>query len=220
MRVAVLFSGGKDSVMAAFWAMMHGFDVTLVTVRPPDYSMMFHHPNIKWTKMQAQAMGLRQIFVGVTEKNWQAKLTAAFRRLRAEGIATGAVESEYQRRRIDKIGEDLGIPTYAPLWHKGLESGLMDELLNNFKIYVTVVSAEGLGPEFLGEPLKKLADAISSGKKPGIHPFLEGGEGETFVADAPFFKKRIKIRKWKKTWDGVRGVAEIENACLETRKRG
>ncbi len=217
MRVAVLFSGGKDSVMAAFWAMMHGFDVTLVTVRPPDYSMMFHHPNIKWTKMQAEAMGLRQVFVKVTEKDWQTKLTAAFRRLRAEGIATGAVESEFQRRRIDAIGEKLHIPTYAPLWHKGPGSGLMDELLNNFEIYVTAVSAEGLGPEFLGEPLKKLVDAISSGKKPGIHPFLEGGEGETFVADAPFFRKRIRIKKWKKTWDGVRGVAEIEVARLEKR---
>ncbi len=213
MRVAVLFSGGKDSVMTAFWAMMHGFDVTLVTVRPPDYSMMFHHPNIRWTKMQAEAMGLKQVFVGVTEKNWQAKLTAAFKRLKAEGIATGAVESEYQRRRIDAIGEKLHIPTYAPLWHKGLESGLMDELLGNFEIYVTAVSAEGLGPEFLGEPLAKLVKA----KKPNIHPFLEGGEGETFVADAPFFKKRIKIRKWKKTWDGVRGVAEIQSASLAKR---
>jgi ABC transporter with metal-binding/Fe-S-binding domain ATP-binding protein len=213
MRVAVLFSGGKDSVFAAFWALTHGFDVTLVTVKPPDYSMMFHHPNIKWTKLQAQAMGLRQVFVDTTEEDWQAQLTKAFRRLKAKGIVTGAVESEYQRRRIDAIGEKLGIPTYAPLWHKSLESGVMGEMLSHFEIYVIAVSAEGLGPEFLGEPLKKLIAA----KKPNIHPFLEGGEGETFVADAPFFKKRIKIRRWKKTWDGVRGVAEIQRASLVKR---
>jgi len=213
MRVAVLFSGGKDSVFAAFWALMHGFDITLVTVKPPDYSMMFHHPNIKWTKLQAQAMGLKQVFVETTEENWQAQLTKEFRRLKAQGIATGAIESEYQRRRIDRIGEEFGIPTYAPLWHKGLESGVRDEMLEHFEIYVIAVSAEGLGPEFLGQPLKKLVDA----KKPNIHPFLEGGEGETFVADAPFFKKRIKITKWKKSWDGVRGVAEIEHAHLVNR---
>ena len=52
---------------------------------------------------------------------------------------------------------------------------------------------------------------------PGIHPFLEGGEGETFVADAPFFKKKIMIKKWKKSWDGVRGVAEIVEAELKTK---
>jgi diphthamide synthase (EF-2-diphthine--ammonia ligase) len=82
------------------------------------------------------------------------------------------------------------------------------------EIYVSGVAAEGLGPEFLGEPLRKLIDA----KKPDVHLFLEGGEGETFVADAPFFKKRIVIKKWKKTWDGVRGVAEIEEAVLEPKK--
>jgi diphthamide synthase (EF-2-diphthine--ammonia ligase) len=47
-------------------------------------------------------------------------------------------------------------------------------------------------------------------KKPNVHPFLEGGEGETFVANAPFFSKKVEIREWKKTWDGVRGVAEIK----------
>jgi predicted ATP pyrophosphatase (TIGR00289 family) len=203
MRVAVLFSGGKDSVFATFWAILHGFEPVLVTVRPPEYSMMFHHPNIDSTKLQAEALGLEQIFVETTEENWREKLLETFRSLEVKGIVAGAIASEYQRRKIDSIGETLGIPTYAPLWHKGKE--VMDEMLEYFEIYVTAVSAEGLGPEFLGEPLKKLIDA----KKSNVHLFLEGGEGETFVANAPFFKKRIEIKGWKKKWDGVRGIAEI-----------
>ena len=43
---------------------------------------------------------------------------------------------------------------------------------------------------------------------------LEGGEGETFVTDAPFFKKRIVIEEWDKSWDGIRGVAKIKKAKL------
>ena len=206
MRVAVLFSGGKDSVFATFWSIMHGFEPVLVTVKPPEYSMMFHHPNIDATKKQAEALGLEQIFVETSEENWREKLVEAFRALGARGIVAGAIASEYQRRRIDSIGEELGIPTYAPIWHKDKGDDLMKEMLEYFEIYVTAVSAEGLGPEFLGESLKKLVDA----KKPNIHPFLEGGEGETFVTDAPFFKKAIRIKKWKKSWDGSRGVAEIE----------
>lgn len=205
MRVAVLFSGGKDSVFATFWALTHGFEPVLVTVRPPEYSMMFHHPNVDSTKSQAESLGLEQVFVETTEENWRDKLIEAFKRIKAEGIVAGAVASEYQRRRIDSIGEELGIPTYAPLWHKE-KSGVMEEMLGFFEIYVTAVSAEGLGPEFLGEPLKKLADA----KKPNVHPFLEGGEGETFVSDAPFFSKSVPIKGWKKEWDGVRGTAIIE----------
>jgi diphthine-ammonia ligase len=203
MRVAVLFSGGKDSAMAAFWALAQGFEPVLVTVRPPEYSMMFHHPNIGATKKQAEAMELEQVFVETTEENWREKLVAAFKKLKTKGIVTGAIESEYQRRRIDSIGEELGIPNFAPLWHKGEET--RNEMLEFFEIYVTAVSAEGLGPEFLGEPLKKIVENPPK----DVHPFLEGGEGETFVANAPFFKKPVKIKEWKKNWDGVRGVAEI-----------
>jgi predicted ATP pyrophosphatase (TIGR00289 family) len=206
MRVAVLFSGGKDSVFAAFWALAQGFEPVLVTIRPPEYSMMFHHPNINATGKQAEALGLRQVFVETTEEDWREKLIDAFKNLGAQGIVAGAIASEYQRRRIDSIGEELGIPTYAPLWHKDRGDDVRKEMLGYFEIYVSAVSAEGLGPEYLGEPFKKIADA----NKPGIHPFLEGGEGETFVANAPFFKHGIKIKGWKKTWDGVRGVAEIE----------
>lgn len=207
MKVAVLFSGGKDSVFATFWALTHGFEIVLVTVRPPEYSMMFHHPNIDATSNQAEALGLAQVFVETTEENWREKLIEVFRTIGVEGIVAGAIASEYQRRRIDSIGEELSIPTYAPLWHKDTsDSELMAEMLKYFEIYVTAVSAEGLGPQFLGEPLSKVAAA----KIPNVHPFLEGGEGETFVANAPFFKNRIKIKGWKKNWDGVRGVAHIE----------
>lgn len=205
MRVAVLFSGGKDSVFASFWALAQGFEPVLVTVKPPEYSMMFHHPNVGLSARQAESMGLEHVFVETSEENWNEVLTEAFRKLRAGGIVAGAVASEYQRRRIDRIGESLGIPTYAPLWHKGDE--VMEEMLNYMEIIVTAVSAEGLGPEYLGGPLEKIVKA----KKPGIHPFLEGGEGETFVANAPFFRKKIEIKKVKKTWDGIRGVAELED---------
>jgi len=209
MRVAILFSGGKDSVYAASWAISQGFEVTLLTVRPPEYSMMFHHPNIDATKLQAEALGLPQVIVETTEENWREKVVEALRKLDVEGIATGAVASTYQRSRIDAIAKELGVEAFAPLWHAGEEK--MEEMLATMEIYVTAVSAEGLGPEFLAEPLEKLIRA----KKPNVHLFLEGGEGETFVANAPLFKKRIRIRKWKKSWDGVRGVAEIEEAALE-----
>ncbi|MDO8554165.1 MAG: diphthine--ammonia ligase [Candidatus Micrarchaeota archaeon] len=203
MHVVVLFSGGKDSVFATFWALTHGFDVTLVTVKAEEDSTMFHHPNIDKTKLQAKALGLKQVFVTTNENNWHEDLKEAIKKLEIGGLVGGAIASEYQKRRFERICEELGIVSYSPLWHKGDE--LLQEMINYFEIYVTAVAAEGLGPELLGEPFKKLL-----GKRANVHKFLEGGEGETFVANAPFFKKAIKIKKWKKTWDGVRGNAEIE----------
>ena len=48
-----------------------------------------------------------------------------------------------------------------------------------------------------------------------VDAFLEGGEGETFVVDAPFFNKKITIEESDIEWDGVRGVAKIKKAKLE-----
>ncbi|MEW6748834.1 MAG: diphthine--ammonia ligase [Candidatus Micrarchaeota archaeon] len=208
MRTVALFSGGKDSTYAVHWALSQGHEVVLLTVRPPEYSMMFHHPNIDATKLQAEAMGLEQHFVEVTEENWRDSVSNALTALKAEAIVSGAVASTYQKNRLDAIARELGIESFAPLWHKGRE--LLDEMLRDYEIVVMAVSAEGLGPEFLGEPLEKLVRA----NKPGIHLFLEGGEGETFVTDGPLFKKRIEVKKWKKEWDGVRGVAHILEAVL------
>jgi diphthine-ammonia ligase len=209
MRAVILFSGGKDSTYAVNWALSQGFEPILLTVKPPEYSMMFHHPNIDVTKLQAEAMGLPQRFVSTTEENWRQTLVDALKSLKAQAIVTGAVASTYQKNRIDDIAKELGIPAHAPLWNAGEDK--MEEMLGTMEIFVSAVAAEGLGPEFLGEPLEKLVRA----KKPNVHLFLEGGEGETFVTDAPCFKKKIVIKRWKKTWDGVRGVAEIEEAALE-----
>ena len=37
---------------------------------------------------------------------------------------------------------------------------------------------------------------------------------ETFVLNAPLFKKRVKITKSEKKWDGVRGEFKIKDAKL------
>lgn len=205
MRAAVLFSGGKDSVFAAFWALFQGFEPFLLTVVPEEYSMMFHHPNVDATVLQAERMGLEHHFLEAKENEWEGKLRNTLIKYKAEGIVSGAVASEYQKLKLEAIAENLGISSYAPLWHKE-KSRLLEEIVENFDVYITAVAAEGLGPELLGKNMKELV--LHPPK--GIHPFLEGGEGETFVADAPFFKTPIRIKGWEKKWDGIRGIATIK----------
>lgn len=211
MRLACLFSGGKDSTYAVFWAMAQGHEPVLLTVRPEPYSMMFHHPNIEYTELQAEAIALEHKIIEATEDNWEEKLTEALKQMKAEGLVGGAVASEYQRRRFEKVCESLNIPAYSPLWHK--KEDTLKEMLEYMEVYITAVAAEGLGKEWLGKKLNELLE-----KKPkNIDAFLEGGEGETFVADAAFFKKRIVIKDWDVEWDGIRGVAKIKNAELENK---
>jgi ABC transporter with metal-binding/Fe-S-binding domain ATP-binding protein len=224
MRIASLYSGGKDSNYALWWALKQGHTPILITMEPEEYSMMFHHPNVKWTKMQAEAMGFEQVIVRTTHKNELADLEKALAEAKKthkiEGLVTGAVESKYQKDRIEAIANRLQLKAFSPMWQGG-ENGkdrLLSELTANFEIYVMAVAAEGMGREYLGQPYQKVLAAIKAGKLKHIHPFLEGGEGETFVTDGPIFKKRIEVKEWKIHWDGVRGVAEIVDAKLVAKK--
>jgi diphthine-ammonia ligase len=210
MKVAVLFSGGKDSVFAAFACHQQGWDVTLLTIEPAEYSMMFHHPNIEWCAAQAEAMGLPLKMVeadGEREEDELSAIKQALREMGADGVANGAIESEYQKQRIDKIAHELSIRSFSPIWRTG--NALLSEQCDYFETYVVAVSAEGLGKGDLGARFdSKFVERLRK-MKPAISPHLEGGEGETFVSNAPFFTKNLRIKEMEKEWDGARGVAKI-----------
>ena len=210
MKIAVLFSGGKDSVFAAFVCAQSGLDVSLLTIKPAEYSTMFHHPNIEWCEAQAEAMGMPFAMVeadGESEEDELSAIKEALRGMRVDGVATGAIESEYQKQRIDRLAHELGIRSFSPIWRTG--DALLSEQCNYLDTYVVAVSAEGLGKNDLGARFDaKLVERLK-GMKPVISPHLEGGEGETFVANAPFFAKGLKVKEMEKEWDGSRGIAKI-----------
>ncbi len=212
MKVVVLFSGGKDSVYATYLCLSWGWEVEWLTLHPQADSMMFHHPNTKWCKWQAKAAGIKLHEIKVKHETELEELEKAIRKLHVQGIVSGAVASEYQKQRIEVIGQRLGLPTYAPLWHKG--SGVLREMLEQMEVYLVSASAEGLDEKWLGKKLAAADVGRLEAMKPPIHPFLEGGEGETFACDAPFFGKRIQILKWKKEWKGIGGRTSIVRARL------
>ena len=210
MKVAVLFSGGKDSVFAAFACQQQGLDVSLLTIEPAEYSTMFHHPNIRWCAAQAAAMGMPFKMVesdGEREEDELSAIKEGLRAMRVDGVATGAIESEYQKQRIDKIAHELSIRSFSPIWRTG--SALLFEQCNYLDTYVVAVSAEGLGKDDLGARFDLMFVERLKRMKAAISPHLEGGEGETFVSNAPFFRQALKIKEMEKEWDGTRGVAKI-----------
>jgi len=221
MKVACLFSGGKDSAFAAFYCMFQAWDTTLLTMRSGEDSFMFHHPNTKWCGLQAKAMGLPIKFVETRNERELEDLKSALARMKKENkidaVVSGALASEYQKQRIDRIADELGIRSLSPLWH--VRQQLMNEVLETSETYVVAVAAEGLDESYLGARFdKKMAEKISRLKIP-VHPMFEGGEAETFVADASFFNTRLAPAEWKKTWHGTSGVAEIMK-IREERKKG
>ena len=110
MKLAALFSGGKDSTLAIYKTMLDHEISCLITIRSlnPD-SYMFHTPAIDLTKLQAKSVNIPLITVetkGIKEVELNDLKTAikkAISDYNIEGIITGAVESVYQATRIQKI---------------------------------------------------------------------------------------------------------------------
>jgi len=223
-----MYSGGKDSTYAAWVASKEDELRCLVTLLPKsEMSYMFHFPNIRWTSLQAEAMGvplLSEVTEGVKEEEL-ADLERALARAKAEhgleGIYTGALASVYQRTRVAKICDDLGLECISPLWGVDPEVHLRRLVADGFSVIVVSVSALGLDQSWLGRELDDagIAELVSLGKKYKFHVGLEGGEGETFVLDAPFFAKRLEIRSAVKHWRGDSGYLEITDATLAPKAR-
>ncbi|BCS91119.1 MAG: TIGR00289 family protein [Candidatus Micrarchaeota archaeon] len=219
---AALISGGKDSMLALHKAIDSGIkiDLLITIISKNEFSYMFHRPNAELTSLQAEALGIRHIF-GYTSGEKELELDDLERILvdnNVDLLVTGAIESRYQKDRIDSICKRHNIDSYAPLWHiDPLEE--LNELSDRFNVIITQVSAMGLDESFLGKRIDKLMinRLLEVHKKYKINLLFEGGEAESFVLDAPLFKKRIKIEKAHIEKRGDASIYKIDSAILESK---
>ena len=214
IKLGALVSGGKDSLFAMYKMIKQGYDVKcLITVKSknPD-SYMFHTPNIDFVKHQSIALDLPMAYVetkGEKEKelsDLRKVIEEAKDKEKLEGIITGALFSTYQRGRVEKICDELGLCCFSPLWHTDQEQLLRDLVGEKFKVMIVAVAADGLSEKDLGVVIDdKFIDRMKKlNKKNKIHIAGEGGEFESLVIDCPIFKKRLEIVKAKK---------QMENEC-------
>ncbi len=220
MRVACLFSGGKDSTYAAYVAQQRGWEIgPLLTIRPADpESMMFHVPNLHLASLQAEAMGLPLLeeTAAAGEEGELAALRRAFERSRAEGIVVGAIASDYQHSRVNRVAHVLGLPVFAPLWRQDPRQLVREYLRAGLRIVFSSVAAEGLDASWLGRTWDDatVADLLRLQESHGVHPCGEGGEFETLVLDGPMFRKRLVIDRAELLWTGRAGVWRVVAAHL------
>ncbi|MFH1835170.1 MAG: diphthine--ammonia ligase [Methanobacteriota archaeon] len=223
MKVSVLYSGGKDSNYALYWALNQGWDVdSLVSLKPKrEDSYMFHYPCIDLTNLQASCIGLpllEENVSGVKEEE-VSELETVLSKLDVDGIVSGAVASEYQKTRIDSVCHNLELKSFNPLWHKEPVMLMRDILGAGFKVLVVGVSAEGLDESWLGRLLseKDVMALVKLEEKYGVSVCGEGGEFETFVLDGPTFKKKIKVKQSVKKWEGQSGILSILEAEIQSK---
>ena len=225
MKLASLFSGGKDSTYAIHLAQKQGHDVKcLLSVFPKsDESHLLHHPNMKWTKLQSDTMNIPQLTIASTSDETENELTLvenllqkAKDQFQIEGLVHGGIQSKFQKDKFENICSKLNLKVIAPLWDTEPEQ-YMNELINSgFNFILTTVTSDGLDDSWLGKIISEsdIVTLKSLSEKFGFNLNFEGGEAETFVINCPLFTNSIKINQSQKKWDGYRGRFEIVDAEL------
>ena len=230
MKLAALFSGGKDSTYSIYKAKQMGHDVKcLVTIFPKSSnSHLLHFSSIELTKLQSQTLKIPHVISTLdsdelTEEMDILKilLERTKRDFQIEGLVHGGISSEFQKKCFEEICEKIDLEIITPLWKINAKEYMNDLIDSKFKFILTSVSSGGLDETWLGKIISA-DDILELDKlsiKYGFNLNFEGGEAETFVIDCPLYSHPIKITKSKVVWDGYIGRFEIEDAHLDSNAR-
>ncbi len=222
LKLACLYSGGKDSNLSLYIMQRQNYDIScLVSIIPenPD-SYMFQQPNINFLKLQAQALEIPLLIKktkGEKEKELNelsSALAEAKKIYSIQGVVSGALYSNYQRERIQKICNDLNLRLFSPLWHKKQDKELFELVDSGFEFIMCKIAGYGLSEKWLNKRIEErdvkeliklnnklrssLGRSYINSKQYGFNIAGEGGEYETLVLGGPPFKKRIIIKECTK----------------------
>ena len=220
MRLASLYSGGKDSTFALYLAEQMGHEVPyIVNIMPEDAaSWIFHTPNLNVVPLMAESMGKELVTAPSTgsEEGDMDGLRRALEGLDVEGIVTGAVWSDYQWDRMNIVCGELGLKVITPLWRKDQDL-VMDEFLRSgIRAVIVGCYAEGLDDTWLGREID--ADAVAELKvlreKYGISIMGEGGEYESMTLDSPMHSRSLEIVSTETEWSRGSGTLKVTSARL------
>ncbi|MGC8609114.1 MAG: diphthine--ammonia ligase, partial [Thermoplasmata archaeon] len=144
----------------------------------------------------------------VSEKDFE-KIFPKLRDEDYDALISGAVASEFQKTRIEKLCTEYDLVSYTPLWMIDQEVEVKEIIEAGIKAMIVSVSAEGLSEDDLGRELDLgyLDHLKHLHEKYGININGEGGEYETFVYG---FGNHIYSIHGEKVWKGSGGYFIIE----------
>lgn len=226
MKLACLFSGGKDSTFAIHLAQKQGHEVVclLSVFTKSDESHLLHHPNLQWTKLQSESMNIPQLTASSDSEKTEDELSVlstllqkAKEKFNIEGLVHGGIKSQFQKEKFESLCVEMDLISLAPLWGTDPLQYMNELIDNNFNFIMTTVTSDGLDDTWLGKPILKSEIEILKelSEKFKFNLNFEGGEAETFVLDCPLFSNPITINQSEKIWDGYRGRFEIVDAGLD-----
>ncbi|MGB9828075.1 MAG: diphthine--ammonia ligase [Thermosphaera sp.] len=223
LNIAVLFTGGKDSVLAVHKLKDEGFNVkVLISIIPSyEYSMLYHKPHPQVLMLQAYSMGIpletaTVVDPGREEVVLDEVLSRCVRRYGLSGLASGAVLSRFQKERFEKIALKHGLEAIHPNWGVDQKNYLRRLIGYGVRFIIQSITTMGLPHSMLGRVLsaEDVEKILVLSEKYGFNPSFEGGEAETVVLDAPLFKYGLKCEGSVEERSEYEAFFNIKKCCL------
>lgn len=197
-KVAVCWSGGKDSCLALYRLLQEKHEVVCLIsmVSEEDVRNHAHGIPLEILQLQADAIDLPLIMVdsaGEYEVSLVKSLTSIKEQFGIDAIAFGSLYMEEDRKWNEQVAEKAGLDALFPVWIlKEQASELLEEFISlGFQSIVCRASANILDSTWTGRELNtSFCEDIEVTKSCSMG---EHGEYHTFVVDGPIFGKRLEI---------------------------
>ena len=244
MRVASMWTGGKDSYLALSGAVSEGNQVTtlinFIFQEPPHpkpnpikalagrvlmkvsgmkpYKDVPHEVNPEIIALQAKALGLPILQPEVSMMGFVDGFKSTISGLQPPigGIAWGAEEDQaaVHMGMLKPICDELGVKMIFPLKGLGEDANVAAFTKEGYEATIIVVDTEYLSEDWLGKKVNTEFLETIRRKSKETGTAVSNIEFHTLVTDAPLFKKRLKIVDAGKVHRKGFSVLDIKKAEL------
>jgi len=214
MKVFCSWSGGKESSLACYRAILGGFDISFLLnmITEDGVRSRTHGLDSRLLVAQSEAMGIPIVQRKTTWDSYENEFKKAVSDLKNHGIAGGIfgdIDLQEHRDWVERVCKESGIEAFEPLWQNERRHLLKEFIELGFNAIVVATKPELMNHEWLGRNIdEKFINDLTALKN--IDLCGEAGEYHTFVTDGPTFKKRIEILRTKKYQHNNHWFLDIE----------
>lgn len=130
-----------------------------------------------------------------------------------DAVCSGAIESNYQRLRVENVASRLKLTSLAYLWKRDQTEVMQQMIDHSIDARLIKVASQGLNASHINQSIKQmLPTLVQLNNQFGANVAGEGGEFESFVFDAPNFTKRLVVED--DDWEVVTEKGSIDPVSI------
>lgn len=196
-RYAVMFSGGKDSMLALDRVARAGYrDLTLLTLYDgATERVRFHGVPLAVMRAQGKALGLPSHFRPTTPETFESVFIETLAVLRNDGftgVIFGNIHLADVRAWYEERVRAAGLAHIEPIWGEPPALLAREAVYRGYRALLTCIEDARANPTWLGQTLSDTL--IAKFEAAGIDPCGERGEYHTLVTDGPLFRHPLAVR--------------------------